>query len=147
MSPRNNKILVVQDWPNLKIGKMYKGIVKKIDINKQAKCINVTIENLDQTQLGRIHEINLPLPIRPSVNHKTCSFLLACGVDASTTNTKINLDNIISSIIGMRFKASDRSQQVDFEKMNTESITNDLKNRENKLSSNQANDPISCNNC
>jgi hypothetical protein len=55
MSPRKNNVLTVEGWSNPKKGKLYKGIVKKAD--KKAKCVHVTIENLDPTQLGRMQEI------------------------------------------------------------------------------------------
>ncbi|MFC1636833.1 hypothetical protein ACFL5Z_18570 [Planctomycetota bacterium] len=126
MSPRNRNILTVEDWPDPKMGKLYKCLVKKVDTDKKAKCICVAVENLDRTQLGRIHDISLPLPIRPSVCHKTCSFLLACGIDASTHGKEININDTIGSIIGIRFgtKEQDGSQQIEFEKFEDSTTPN-----------------------
>ena len=57
MSPRKNNILIVKAWPNLKKGKLYKGIVKKA--KNKTQYVDIEIENLDPTQLGRIHEMHL----------------------------------------------------------------------------------------
>ena len=70
MSPKNTNILTVQDWPDPKKGKLYKCIIKKVDTDKKSQCIHVAVENLNRIQLGRVHEISLPLPIRPSEYHK-----------------------------------------------------------------------------
>ena len=123
MSPRKNNTLIVEGWSDPKKGKLYKGRVTKIDVNRKSKCLNVTIENLDPNQLGRIHDVSLPLPVRPG--NRTCSFLIACGIDASTAGTKICLDDIAGATIGMRFGsvAQDGSQQVDFERIEDSSST------------------------
>lgn len=149
MSPRNNNILTVQDWSNPKRGKLYRGIVKKTDPDKKAQCIHVAIENLDRTQLGRVHEINLPLPIRPSIYHKTCSFLSACGIDASVDGVKICLDDTINTIIGIRFGAiaQDGSQQIDFEKIKDTSSTPETIDRRRILPLKQDDDRLDQNHC
>ena len=103
MSPRKNNTLIVEGWSDPRKGKLYKGRVKKIDVNRKSKCLNVTIENLDPNQLGRIHDVSLPLPVRPG--NRTCSFLIACGIDASAVGMKVCLDDITSATIGMRFSA------------------------------------------
>lgn len=115
MSPRKNNVLTVEGWPDPKLGKLYKGRVGRIETKGKPKCLHVTIENLDPSQLGRIHDVSLPLPIRPS--NKTCLFLTACGIDVSTVGTKVCLDDIAGATIGMRFGsvAQDGPQQVDFE--------------------------------
>ena len=104
-------------WPNPRKGKLYKGIIKKA-VDK-TQYIHVIIENLDPTQLGRIHEIDLPLPIRPSKYHRTCSFLIACGIDANIDGIEIDLNHIIDTTIGMRFRIAgqDWAQQIDFERV------------------------------
>jgi hypothetical protein len=117
MSPRKNNVLTVEGWPDPKLGKLYKGRVVRSEAKGKPKCLHVTIENLDSSQLGRIHDLSLPLPIRPG--NRTCSFLTACGIDASTVGTKVCLDDIAGVIIGMRFGtvAQDGSQQIDFERI------------------------------
>lgn len=121
MSPRKNNMLTVEDWSNPKKGKLYNGIVRKVD--KKAKCLHVTIESLDPSQLGRLHDVSLPLPVRPG--NRTCTFLRACGVGASTVGTKVCLDDITGATNGMRFGtvAQDGSQQVDFERIDDSSNT------------------------
>ena len=123
MSPRKNSILIVKGWPNLKKGIFYQGKVKTVNINRKSKSIIVTIENLNPTQLGRIHEIKLPLPVRPG--SKAHSFIIACGIDANTVGTKIYLDDFKDNIIGMRFNTNqeDRIQQVDFKRIEKASYT------------------------
>ncbi len=123
MSPRKNSILTVKGWPKLKKGKLYKGIVR--EANKNTQNIHVLIENLDPTQLGRTHEMSLPLPIRPSKYHKTCSFLMACGIDASKDGANVNINDTIGANIGMRFGdvMQDGSQQIDFERIKKSSNT------------------------
>ena len=99
MSPRKNNMLIVQDRSNPKKGKLYKGIVRKA--KKKSQYVHVIIENLDPTQLGRMHELNLDLPFRPG--NRTSLFLTACGIDADTAGTKVCLDHIVNTTIGMRF--------------------------------------------
>jgi hypothetical protein len=117
MSPRKNNVLTVEGWPDPKPSKLYKGRVEKSETKGKPKCLHVTIENLDPSQLGRIHDVSLPLPVRPG--NLTSSFLMACGIDVSTVGTKVCLDNITDAIIGMRFGmvGKDGAQQVDFEKI------------------------------
>ena len=123
MSPRKKNMLTVEGWSDLKKGRLYKAKVKKVDVNRESKSLHVIIDNLDPTQLGRLHELNLPLPIRPG--NRTCSFLLACGIDASAVGKRICLDDIAGAIIGMKFGtvAQDGSQQVDFERIEDSSGT------------------------
>jgi len=115
MSPRKNNVLMVKGWPDPRKGKLYKGAVKKA-VNK-AKSLHITIENLDSSQLGRMHDVNLPLPVRPG--NRTCSFFAACGIDTRAVGTKVCLDDIAGVTIGMRFGmiAQDGSQEVDFERI------------------------------
>jgi len=115
MSPRKNNVFIVKAWPILKGGKLYNGTVRKAHADKEAQRIHVAVEHLDTSQLGRIHEFDLPLPIRPG--NRTCAFLSACGIDASTIGTKICIDDIIDTVIGMKFGLTiqDGSQHIYFE--------------------------------
>jgi hypothetical protein len=117
MSPRKNNVLIVEAWPDPKLGKLYKGRIRTSDVKGKPKCLHVTIENLDPSQFGRIHNMSLPLPVRPG--SKTSSFLAACGIDVSTVGTKVCLDDITGATIGMRFGfvAQDGSQQINFERI------------------------------
>jgi len=117
MAPRKKNVLIVKGWPNLKKGKLYKGIIREADDN--TKYVHVVIENLDPTQLSRIHEIDLPSPARPSRYHRTYAFLMACGIDANNDSMEIDLNHIIDTTIGMRFRTAgqDGVQQIDFERI------------------------------
>ena len=117
MSPKKKSVITVKGWPSLKKGKLYKGIVRKAE--NKTEYVYIEIENLDSTQLGRIHEMDLPLPVRPSRYHKTCSFLIACGIDATTDGISIDLNETVGVTVGMRFSASARDgiQKVDFERI------------------------------
>jgi len=117
MSPRKKNLLIVKGWAKPKKGKLYKGIIREVEI--KAKHVHVVIENLDPTQLGRVHEIDLPLPIRPSRYHRTCSFLMACGIDATSDGVSVDLSQIAGVTVGMRFGAvaQDGLQQIDFERI------------------------------
>ncbi|MHC4538771.1 MAG: hypothetical protein ACYS74_03195 [Planctomycetota bacterium] len=114
MSPRKKNVHIVKNWPKPKKGKLYKGIIRKVDTNTTRA--HLVIENIDPTQLGRTHEIDLPLPIRPNRYHKTCYFLMTCGIDATSNGISVDFDQIIGITVGMRFGAvaQDGSQQVDF---------------------------------
>ena len=113
MSPRKNNVITVEGWPDPKLGKLYKGRIRTSDVKGKPKCLHVTIENLDPSQLGRIHDVSLLLPLRPG--NRTCSFLTACGIDVSTVGTKVCLDDIAGATIGMRFGSV--AQQIDFERI------------------------------
>ena len=119
MSLRKNNVITIEGWPDPKKGKLYKGIVKEVDIDK--KYVLVTIENLDPTQLGRVHTESLPLPARPG--NRASRFLTACGFDTNTVGTKICREDIVDTTIGMRFSAvaQDGSQQIDFERIESPS--------------------------
>jgi hypothetical protein len=131
MSPRKNNVLTVEAWPDPKSGKLYKGRIRASDVKGKSKYLHVTIENLDPSQIGRIHDVSLPLPLRPG--NRTCSFLTACGIDVSTVGTRVCLDDITGATIGIRFGAValDGSQQVDFEKTeNTSKIHTNISGSE-----------------
>src|SRR4030042_1001650 len=117
MSPRKNNVITIEAWPNPKRGKLYKGIVRKVDIDNKAKYVYLTIKNLAPTPLGQIHEKTFPLPARPG--NKASRFLTACGIDTDTVGAKIGDDDITGVTIGMMFGtvAQDGSQEVDFEKI------------------------------
>jgi len=121
MSPRKNNLITIEPWPNPRKGKLYKGIVRKVE--KKTECVQVTIENVDPTQLGRIHQESLPLPARPG--NRLSRFLTACGMDADAIGTTIDPHDIAGATIGMRFgpAAEDGSQEVDFERIEDSSQT------------------------
>lgn len=117
MSPRKNNMLIVEGWPDPKSGKLYKGRVGRSEAKGKPKRLHITVENIDPSQFGRIHDMILPLPVRPG--NRTCSFLTACGINVNTVGTKVCLDNISGVTIGMRFGSvgQDGSKQIDFERI------------------------------
>jgi len=84
-----------------------------------ADVLQVTIENLDPIQLRRIHELELPLPLRPG--NRACAFLAACGIDATAVGTTVDLDRLAGVIVGMRFRGLDANgaEGFDFEPVPT----------------------------
>jgi hypothetical protein len=117
MSPRKTNTITVEPWPKLRAGWLYKGEIKKAQIEKASNSLRIEVENLDPTQSGRIHEIDLPLPVRPG--NRTCLFLVACGINATTAGTTVCLDQITTATVDMRFRGSDANgaDNFDFEKV------------------------------
>ncbi|MFC1635087.1 hypothetical protein ACFL5Z_09615 [Planctomycetota bacterium] len=112
-SKKKNTVTVVA-WDKIKIGKLYKGTIKKAEVNN--KHLHVIIENLDNSQLGRIHDVRLPMPVHPG--SKTARFLVAVGQDAGTVGKQICLDEIVGAVVGMRFSSSDGSDKdIEFERI------------------------------
>lgn len=117
--PRKNNVLTVQAWPKLTVGKLHRGRVKAVRVDKThaSHCLHVIIENLDDAdqQRGRCHELDLTLPIRPG--NRSCLFFLACGIEASAVGTNIRIDQTIDAVVGMRFRGlgADGSETFDFE--------------------------------
>ncbi|MFC1793576.1 hypothetical protein ACFL3Q_08330 [Planctomycetota bacterium] len=122
MSPNKTKsIITVVDWRKIKVGKLYKGMIKTAVINN--KRLRVMIENLDNTQLGRLHDISLPLPVRPG--SRTGRFLTAAGQDANTVGKQIVLDDVVGAVIGIRFSTANGSDQnSDFERIKSPQANN-----------------------
>ena len=111
--PRKNNFVIVTARPELTSGRLYHGNVKGVRLDKGANCLRLTIENLDQ--LGRLHELALPLPVYPG--NRTALFLMACGIDATTVGTRICLERIAGAVVGMRFRGlgPDGAEEFDFE--------------------------------
>jgi len=124
-------MITVEAWSKMRTGRLYKGKVKKAHIEKAGNCLHVSIENLDPTQLGRIHEIDLPLPARPG--DRTCVLLMACGIDATAVGATICLDQVANATVGLRFRGSgpDGTEEFDFEKIpDSSAIERDSSNKE-----------------
>lgn len=118
---KTTNIVTIVDWRKIKIGKLYKGIIKKAVANN--KYLRIGIENLNNTQLGRLHDISLPLPVRPG--SRTGRFLTAAGQDANTIGKQINLADLIGTVIGMRFSNVDGSDQnIEFERIESPQANN-----------------------
>jgi hypothetical protein len=115
MSPsKTTNMITIIDWRKIKEKKLYKGTIKTAVANNKHLCI--VIENLDNSQLGRLHDISLPLPVRPG--SRTSRFLTATGQDAKTVGKQICLGDIVGAVVGMRFSSSDGSDKdIEFERI------------------------------
>ena len=75
------KYEIVQDHPAYRPNRWY--LLRVLEITRQGRplAFHVSLENLDQEQAGRVHQVDLPLPIMPS--GLSSSFFNACGFDTS----------------------------------------------------------------
>ena len=119
MPRRKTNIVTVEPWPDLKPGRLYKGRVRTLSVDKAGNRLRLIVENLNPVQQGRIHEIDLPLPVRPG--NPTAAFLTACGLDANEIGTTIDLDRIVGGVVGLRCRppAADQVEAFEFEKVAT----------------------------
>jgi hypothetical protein len=131
MSPRKNNVITVEPWSKLRPGRLYRGRVKEARVVKKSNLLHVVIENLDPRQLGRSHQIDLPLPARPG--NKVGVFLEACGFTADTAGKTICLDEVVGAMVGMRYRgaAANGAEEFDFEKIaRVSSIETDRSHKE-----------------
>jgi hypothetical protein len=120
---KRKRILVVSHPLALRAGKRYKGIIRSIEIDKKSTSLRVTIENLDPSQSGRIHEITLPAAL--FVGSKTARFIAAAGQDANTVGKQICIDEIVGAVVGMRFGTPDGSDKdIEFERIESPQAIN-----------------------
>jgi hypothetical protein len=117
MPPRKKNIVTTEPWPALREGRLYEVRIKGAAPDKAASVLRVTLENLDPTQQGRTHEVQLPLPLRPG--NRVCAFLTACGIDAKAVGTAVDLDRLADAIVGMRFRGfgAGGAEEFDFEQI------------------------------
>jgi len=115
MPPRKKNIITTESWPALREGRLYEARVKSAVPDKATGFLQVAIENLAPDQLGRIHKLKLPLPVRPG--NRACAFLAACGIDAMAVGTTVNLDSIANVVVGMRLRGlgANNAEEFDFE--------------------------------
>jgi hypothetical protein len=113
MPRRQKNIVTTEAWPTLREGRLYRARIRSAAPDKAASALRVTLENLEPTQVGRIHELKLPLPLRPG--NRVCAFLTACGIDATTVGTTVDLDPLDGVIVGMRFRGLDANGAEEFE--------------------------------
>lgn len=107
MSPKKtNTIITIANRPPLKTKYQYEVIVKSFKVNIKKKQLKVVLENLDNSQFGRLHNVILPLPVCPG-NHPTSLFLKTLDVDTTQIGKQIHLDNIIGKKLGIKFFKSE----------------------------------------
>lgn len=105
--------IVVRPWPPFKPGKFYKGQIKEVQMYKRATVLHVNIRNLDPSMLDRLHSVELPLPPRPG--NRASRFLSACGHLGQVVGTEIEVDNLISRVVAMRFMPVGDGYEIEFE--------------------------------
>jgi len=124
---KKNNTVTVHAWAAQKEGKLYKGEVKCLHI--QRKRLIAMIEYLHPAaQQGRLHRFECDLP--PRLGNQASRFLLACGLDANTVGTTICIDDV-RAVVGMRFypDPTDRDiMRIEFEKVPQTSGTGSVPN-------------------
>jgi len=101
MARTERQTLTVKPWPTLMKGKLYKGRVREVCIDRKRKVLDVIIANLEPSQAGRLHEFSFQLPVRPG--NPASLFLTACGKDASEPGDSVSVSDIAGIAVGMRF--------------------------------------------
>ena len=112
MSRRKIENIQVEAWPKLRVGQLYRGKVTKVSMKKRPNRLIIVIENMTCPQLGRIHEIELGLPVHPG--NPTSLFLSACGIDANRIGTVIHVEHIVNCIVGLKYRGQGFHESVDF---------------------------------
>ena len=124
---KKKRILVFENPPTMKVGKLYEGLIKHIsDIDDKTSHFHVLIENRDPSQAGRIHTATLSSKLFDG--SQADRFLTAAGQDSGTGGKQFCLDDIVGTVVGMRFSSSDgRDQAIEFERIEpaTEDKDND----------------------
>jgi hypothetical protein len=79
MPARKKNTLTTEAWPAMRRSQVYEALIKNTVPDKGAGFLQVTLENRDPSQSGRIHTTKVPLPLRPG--NRACAFLAACGIE------------------------------------------------------------------
>ena len=98
----------VCNWKSLSERKLYRVCIVKI--HKSAKAIQVTLEHLDEEERGRITQVAVPRPIRPT--GLAADFFKACGTDVMVGMQIAPLDCIGTTIKARFAKGSDGNWQA-----------------------------------
>ncbi len=102
----------MQDWPSCRTDRWYSLRVTSISIMKDeaARRFHVTLEHLDEAQAGRVHHVDLPLPIMPL--GLSSSFFRACGFGV-TVGARIAYEEAAGMTVQTQLtRASDGDWQV-----------------------------------
>ena len=107
----------IQPWPELSSNQLYRCAVAEVSKQSEPHGIQVVLRHLDEPQPGRMHNVVLSLPIRPS--GLTCEFFSACGL-TTATGEKLSPLKSIGSIIGVRFIPAENGEwsPIHFERAN-----------------------------
>ncbi len=119
--PRRKKtqMITVEPYPDLVIDRTYPGIIKDYTLHDASNRLRVTVENCDSRQEGRLHQVELHLPVHPL--DRSCRFFVACGIEATEIGTEIQIDLIVGRHIGLRYRGQgvDGTEMFDFERVST----------------------------
>ena len=106
MSPRKSpQFITIEPQPELKLNRIYEGLIKGLKINSKKSVLEVVCENRDRSQYGRSHLIYLPLSAWPG--NPTSLFLKCLGVDTAQIGKQIPLETLIGKRIGVKFRRLD----------------------------------------
>ena len=87
----------------LRAGATYPGVVCGIEKKSKPQHLQVKLRNLDPKQEGRVHEITLLLPVRPS--GKTAAFFRAVG-EKVEIGRAIPVRSAVGKVVKMKFGSS-----------------------------------------
>lgn len=100
----------VEAYPSVRAGKVYPAVVCDIEKKSKPQRLCVRLRNLHASQDGRVHEVTLPLPLRPG--GITADFFRAVGQNVEI-GTAIALRDAVSKEARIKFgTSSDRRVDV-----------------------------------
>jgi hypothetical protein len=112
-------MITVEPYTDLVVNHVYPGIVKEYTLHEAPNRLRVAVENRDARQEGRLHQVELHLPVHPL--DRSCRFFMASGIDATEIGAQIQIDLIVGRHIGLRYRGqgTDGTEAFDFEKVST----------------------------
>jgi hypothetical protein len=117
--PRRNKktrVITVEPYTDLIVNHVYEATIKDYTLHEASNRLRVTMENCDPLQEGRLHQVEMRLPVHPL--DRTCRFLAACGIEATEIGTQIQIDLILGCHIGLRYRGQDGGTEAfDFDQI------------------------------
>ena len=115
------KALKVVGYPIFAAGKAHPVRVKAIKEDDKSHTLVATLEHLHREQEGRLQNVVLFLPVRPS--NKTASFFRACNMDVNV-NSRIVWEDTVGKVLKVFLEPSHDSgadwQIVSFEPLTEE---------------------------
>ncbi len=98
---RKQKHIRVESHPPIVPGRRYTALVAELRVRLKQKELYAFFELLGKEQDGRIEQVVLPLPARPS--GRTARFLRACGV-ALHAGSEIDPQEVLGRKLVVRFE-------------------------------------------
>jgi len=93
----------VEEYPRVRAGQICPGVVCDIEKKPKPKRLLVKLRNLHPRQDGRVHEVVLPLPLRPG--GITAEFFRAVGQNVEIGRT-IPLRDAVGKAVRIKFGPS-----------------------------------------